>query len=411
MAETTPREAREAEEARLRQIVVDRAKELDEFEAKYADVHSVAIVVMNIKVLVPVVLDRAANNYNRWRSLFLVVLGKYALTDHALTDVVHADRPTWVQMDCTVLTWIYGTLNVDLQQSTMLKNPNARIAWLHLEDEFLDQRESRALFLSAEFRTVKQGSLSITDFCRKLETMAANLKDFGDPVGDRTLVLTLLRGLSDKFRPMVTNIKLRQPFPTFAEARTLLLLEEIDLDDVAGTTNTPPAPPPPLAFIADSGPGGRGPSGGRGPPGGMPNQGGTPGGHGHPNGGSGNRQRRRGRGGRQQHPQQHGMQHHGGPRPPPFLYNTWGALCSSGRTLHPCALFTLWRSWRPLSSTAAGPHDAATTALGPVRLQAPLAARSSSRLRLWAAGASTTTAGLEPHAWRILRHIVARQQL
>jgi hypothetical protein len=46
--------------------------------------------------------------------------------------------------------------------------------------------------------------------------MAANLKDFGDPVGDRTLVLTLLRGLSDKFRPMVTNIKLRQPFPTFA---------------------------------------------------------------------------------------------------------------------------------------------------------------------------------------------------
>jgi hypothetical protein len=216
MAETTPREAREAEEARLCQIAVDRAKELDEFEAKYADVHSATIVVMNIKVLVLVVLDRATNNYNRWRSLFLVILGKYALTDHALTDVVHADRPVWVQMDCTVLTWIYGTINADLQQSTMLKNPSARIAWLHLEDDFLGQRESLALLLSTEFRTVKQGSLSITDFCRKLEIMAANLKDFGDPVGDRTLVLTLLRGLSDKFRPMVTNIKLRQPFPTFA---------------------------------------------------------------------------------------------------------------------------------------------------------------------------------------------------
>lgn len=118
---------------------------------------------------------------------------------------------------------------------------------------------------------VKQGSLSITDFCRKLETMAANLKDFGDPVGDRTLVLTLLRGLSGKFRLIVTNIKLHQPFPTFAEARTFLLLEEIDLDDVAGTTNTPPAPPPPSAFIADSGPGGHGPSGGHGPPSGTPN--------------------------------------------------------------------------------------------------------------------------------------------
>ena len=141
-AERQAREAREerereAEAARLRQIAADRAKALDEYEAKHANVHSAAIAVLNIKVLVPVVLDRAANNYNRWCSLFLVVLGKYTLTDHVLTDVVNADRPAWVQMDCTVLTWIYGTINADLQQSTMLKNPNARIAWLHLEDEFL----------------------------------------------------------------------------------------------------------------------------------------------------------------------------------------------------------------------------------------------------------------------------------
>ncbi|XP_066347883.1 uncharacterized protein [Miscanthus floridulus] len=133
----------------------------------------------------------------------------------------------------------------------MLKNPNAHVAWLHLEDEFLGQRESRALLLSAEFHTMKQGSSSIMDFCRRLETMAATLRDFGDLVGDCTLVLTLLRGLSGKFRPMVTNIKLRQPFPTFVEAHTLLLLEEIDLNDVAADTDLPPAPASP-ALIADS---------------------------------------------------------------------------------------------------------------------------------------------------------------
>jgi len=132
-----------------------------------------------------------------------------------------------------VLTWIYCTIHADLQQSTMHRKPNAHGSWLYLENEFHGQRESRALLLSVEFRTAKQGSSSITDFCRRLETMAATLRDFGDPVGDRTLILTLLRGLSGKFRPMVTNIKLRQPFPTFVEARTLLLLEEIDLDDIA----------------------------------------------------------------------------------------------------------------------------------------------------------------------------------
>jgi hypothetical protein len=206
--------------------------------------------------------------------------------------------------------------------------------------------------------------------------MAANLKDFGDPVGDRTLVLTLLRGLSDKFRPMVTNIKLRQPFPTFVEARTLLLLEEIDLDDVAGTTPAPPPPPP--AFKADFGLGGRGSSGGRGSPGGTPNQGCNPGGHGNSNSGSGNRQRRRGRGGRQQQPQQYGASHPGGPRPPPFLYNIWGALCSSGHTLHPVAAMEVpiahhsrhsrWCHSSFRHCTATGP------ATGPPRSSAPLQA-------------------------------------
>ncbi|XP_066347891.1 uncharacterized protein [Miscanthus floridulus] len=73
--------------------------------------------------------------------------------------------------------------------------------------------------------------------------MAATLTDFGDPIGDRTLVLTLLRGLSGKFQPMVSNLKMCQPFPTFEEARTLLILEEIDLDDVTAESDAPPAAP------------------------------------------------------------------------------------------------------------------------------------------------------------------------
>jgi hypothetical protein len=91
----------------------------------------------------------------------------------------------------------------------MNRKPNARGAWTYLKNEFLGQRESRALLLSAEFRMAKQGSSSITDYCRRFETMAATLGDYGDPIRDRTLVLTLLRGLNGKFRPMVSNLKMR----------------------------------------------------------------------------------------------------------------------------------------------------------------------------------------------------------
>ncbi|XP_072146562.1 uncharacterized protein [Setaria viridis] len=330
MAETAAeRAAQEAQEQRDREVAATaRAKALDEYEAKYADVHAAAIAVLNIKVLVPVVLDRVANNYTRWRALFLVVLGKYALTDHVLTDVVNDDRPAWLQMNCTVLTWIYGTINPDLQQSTMLKEPTARVAWIHLEGEFLGQRESRALLLSAEFRTVKQGSSSITDFCRRLETMAASLREFGDPVSDRTLVLTLLRGLSEKFRPMVTNIKLRQPFPSFSEARTLLLLEEIDLNDFAGdagtsfSSTTPAAGAPVLlAATGSTNTAWRPPAGGPAPPG--RNQGDAPTGQG--NGNQGGRSgRRRGRNKQQQQGgQQQQQAPHGQHQRPPAQYQPW----------------------------------------------------------------------------------------
>ena len=124
MAETDAE--RQAREERARKAEDDRVAALDAYEAKYAAVHAMAIAVLNIKVLVPLVLDRAADNYNRWGSMFLVVLGKYALTDHVLSDVVNADRPAWVQMNCTVLTWIYCTIHADLQQSTMNRKPNAR---------------------------------------------------------------------------------------------------------------------------------------------------------------------------------------------------------------------------------------------------------------------------------------------
>jgi hypothetical protein len=126
----------------------------------------------------------------------------------------------------------------------MNRKPNARGAWTYLENEFLGQHESRALLLSVEFRVVKQGSTSITDFCRCLEMMAATLGDYGDLIGDRTLVVTLLRGLNGKFRPMVSNLKMRQPFPTFEEARTLLLLEEINIDDIAAAEAAGASDPP-----------------------------------------------------------------------------------------------------------------------------------------------------------------------
>ncbi|XP_072147815.1 uncharacterized protein [Setaria viridis] len=224
-------EARRAEEARL------RAAALDEYERAHEALWAQATAVVNVKALIPVILDQATNNYTKWRGMFLTVLGKYALTRHVIEDEAFPSRPAWVQADCCVLTWIYNTVSSDLQQSLMMRPGPARGAWCYLEDEFLGQKESRALLLETKFRNFCQESLSITDYCRQLESMAASLAEFGDPIGDRQMVLTLLRGLGGKFRHMVSILKMHRPFPTFAEARTHLLLEELEIDA------RPPSPP------------------------------------------------------------------------------------------------------------------------------------------------------------------------
>jgi hypothetical protein len=190
------------------------------------------------------VLDQATNTYSKWRGMFLIVLGKYALTSHVLEDESFPDRPAWVQTNCVVLTWIYGTISNDLQQSLMLRQFSARGAWCYLEDEFLGQKESRALLPETQFRNFCQGSLNITDYCRCLESMATSLTEFGDPIGDRQMVLMLLRGLNGQFRHMVSILKMHRPFLTFSEAWTHLRLEEMEIEA------RPPSPPSALVATA-----------------------------------------------------------------------------------------------------------------------------------------------------------------
>jgi hypothetical protein len=161
--------ARRAEEQRLRDAA------LDEYDSAHEAIWAQATAVVNVKALIPVVLDQATNTFTKWRGMFLTVLGKYALTRHLLEDEAFPTCPAWLQADCVVLTWIYGTVSGDLQQSLMMRQRPARGVWCYLEDEFLGQKESRALLLKMQFRNFRQDSLTITDCCRRLESMAASV--------------------------------------------------------------------------------------------------------------------------------------------------------------------------------------------------------------------------------------------
>jgi hypothetical protein len=123
-----------------------------------AQLHLQAGSVQNIRLMVPVVLELESSSYARWRDLLLLTLRRYALDDHVLCDPTGvAPTAAWVRLDSIVLTWIVGTIPVDLH--SLLRNlPHARVVWLAIEGQFLGNAEARALRLDAAFRTFVQGT-------------------------------------------------------------------------------------------------------------------------------------------------------------------------------------------------------------------------------------------------------------
>jgi hypothetical protein len=145
--------------------------------------HNQAAAIQNIRHLIPIVLDLQSSNYSKWRGYVLLVLGRFMLKDHVLNDASRLHDPAQSRMDCVVVTWIFNTISTDLLDIIHERDGiSARAAWLGLEQQFLNNRESRAMLLDAEFRTLSQGALSVDEFCRKMKGMADALADLGEPV-------------------------------------------------------------------------------------------------------------------------------------------------------------------------------------------------------------------------------------
>ncbi|XP_066374936.1 uncharacterized protein [Miscanthus floridulus] len=206
-----------------------------------AQLHYQAGGVQNIRSLVPVVLDPESPSYARWRDLVLLILRRYALDDHVLTDALPAARtPSWLRLDSIVLSWILGTISLDLHDLVRsTPESTARRAWLALEGQFLGNAEARALRLDASFRTFVQGDLSVGEYCRKMKTMADSLGDLGWAVEDRILVLNVLRGLNERYSHLRTWITRQWPFPTFLQVRDDLVMEELTQGITPGSLPAP----------------------------------------------------------------------------------------------------------------------------------------------------------------------------
>jgi hypothetical protein len=57
------------------------------------------------------------------------------------------------------MSWISGTISLDLQDIVHTPDPIARVMWLSLETQFLGNAQTRALQLDTELRMLEQGNV------------------------------------------------------------------------------------------------------------------------------------------------------------------------------------------------------------------------------------------------------------
>ena len=64
--------------------------------------------------MIGIVLDPSSTNYARWRNQVMLTLERYELVAHVLLDTPPANDPSWKRMDNVVISWIFGTISIDL---------------------------------------------------------------------------------------------------------------------------------------------------------------------------------------------------------------------------------------------------------------------------------------------------------
>jgi hypothetical protein len=64
-------------------------------------------------------------------------------------------------MECTVRSWMYTSITLDLLSGIMTSDASTHRVWLPIEDQFIGNKETRAFILDAEFHNFVQGDRPI----------------------------------------------------------------------------------------------------------------------------------------------------------------------------------------------------------------------------------------------------------
>ncbi|XP_071695743.1 uncharacterized protein [Rutidosis leptorrhynchoides] len=159
-----------------------------------------ALTVSNIKNHILITLELNKSQYTTWAELFKITCRAFDVIDHiteqaATTESTTTETSTtpvvsWASLDAIVLSWIYGTVSLELLGTIFEADSTAAKTWSHIQNLFQDNKSSRALYLQRQFTNIKLDNfLNVSAYCQELKSIADQLSNVDDKVSDPRMVL------------------------------------------------------------------------------------------------------------------------------------------------------------------------------------------------------------------------------
>jgi hypothetical protein len=95
-------------------------------------------------------------------------------------------------IDQCLVNWMYNTVSHDVLCIVRIPGATAFTIWAAIVNLFCNHQMHRAVYLEAEYCSLYQGDLSITDYAAKLKKLANALRDLGLTVSEPSQFLNML---------------------------------------------------------------------------------------------------------------------------------------------------------------------------------------------------------------------------
>ncbi|XBI30073.1 hypothetical protein VPH35_053907 [Triticum aestivum] len=153
-----------------------------------------------------------------------MVLVRYGVTFLIETPPPPNAPSHYLELDAHVVLWIYATLS-DTMCDHVVGATTTFALWHKIKDYFLANRAARFMILNRQYRNLKQGDLSVSEYARRMKQLTDALADIDHAVKEVDLTTQFLHGL-DKRLETIRVVLGDQTLPFDTVLSRVILAEE-----------------------------------------------------------------------------------------------------------------------------------------------------------------------------------------